>query len=534
MEPQFDVVIVGAGFAGLQMLHKARGLGFTVQVLEAGGDVGGTWYWNRYPGARCDAESLEYSYQFSEELQQEWTWSERFAAQPEILRYLNHVADRFELRPHIQFHTRVEGAQYDESANRWRVRTSVGDRFTARFLVMASGCLSTTNTPSFPGLAEYTGRTYHTGRWPHEPVDFTGQRVGVIGTGSSGVQAIPVIAEVARDLYVFQRTATYSLPAGNGPLDPAVQAAVKAEYPAFRARQRLMGSAGNAIMPVNPESIMDATPEERQAAFELRWARGGPGFLGAYGDILTSREANEIAAEFVREKIRGIVTDPAVAARLSPTHVIGCKRICLDTGYYETYNRSNTHLVDVNATPIETFTAHGIRAGGHEFELDAVVFATGYDAMTGTLLRIDIQGRAGLTLAEKWSSGPHTYLGLGVSGFPNLFIITGPGSPSVLTNVVASIDQHVTWLGDCLSYLRDNAIGAIEASPEAEQAWVRHVNAVADQTLLPTCNSWYLGANIPGKVRVFMPLVGYPPYAEKCAKVAANDYEGFTLTRAEP
>ena len=531
--PDFDVVIVGAGFSGLQMLYRVRGLGLTARVFEAGGDVGGTWYWNRYPGARCDVESLEYSYQFSDELQQEWEWTERFSAQPEILRYINHAADRFDLRRDIQFDTRVTAAAYDETADHWRVRTATGDEVVARFLVMATGCLSSANLPQIPGIQTYRGAIHHTGRWPHEGVDLRGKRVGVIGTGSSGVQAIPVIAEQAGELYVFQRTATYTLPAVNHPLDPAEQAAIKADYAGFRARNNRMPAAGNSRFPANPASIFGATPRERDDAFELRWNRGGPGFLGAFGDVMTNKDANDIAAEFVRGKIRQIVTDPAVAALLSPKHVIGCKRICLDTNYYQTYNRPNVHLVDVGSAPIEALTPTGIRTSGNEYDLDVIVFATGFDAMTGALLNIDIRGRGGLSLRDKWSAGPRTYLGLGVPGFPNLFTICGPGSPSVLTNMMAAIDQHVNWIGNCLDYLRDNGIVSIEATPEAEDAWVRHVNDVADQTLYPTCNSWYLGANVPGKARVFMPLIGFPPYAETCAKTAANGYQGFALRSSD-
>jgi len=527
----FDVVIVGAGIAGLQMLYRVRELGLTVRAFEAGTDVGGTWYWNGYPGARCDVESLEYSYQFSEDLQQEWEWTERFATQPEILRYLNHVANRFDLRRDIQFNTRVEALTYDEDAGRWTVRTAAGDETTARFAVMATGCLSSANVPAFAGLDTFAGEIYHTGRWPHHDVDFTGKRVGVIGTGSSGIQSIPVVAEQAAELYVFQRTAAYSLPAGNHPLDPAEQAAIKADYAGFRARNNRMPSAGNSRFPANPASIFDATPDEREAAFDFRWARGGPGLLGTYGDIMVNKDANDIAAEYVREKIRQIVKDPELAARLSPEQVLGCKRICLDTNYYATFNRPNVHLVDVAAAPIERLTPTGIRTRAGEYELDAVIFATGFDAMTGALLGIDIRGRSDLTLREKWSAGPRTYLGLGVPGFPNLFTISGPGSPSVLTNMMVSIHQHVNWIGECMQYLRDNEIVSIEATVEAEQAWVSHVNEVAGHTLYPQCNSWYLGANIPGKTRVFMPLVGFPAYLDKCAEVAANGYEGFDLTR---
>jgi cyclohexanone monooxygenase len=527
---EHDVIIVGAGFAGLYMLHRARGLSLSARVVEAGGGVGGTWYWNRYPGARCDVESLEYSYQFSDELQQEWRWSERYASQPEILDYLNHVADRFDLRSHILFGTRVEAAIFNEAADRWTVRTDDGNQMSAHFLIMATGCLSSANTPAVPGIETFAGPTFHTGRWPHEPVDFTGQRVGVIGTGSSGVQSIPVIAEQARQLVVFQRTATYAVPAHNHPLDEGEQAAIKADYEGFRARNSLMPFALGSRLPLNEASALAVEADERARVYEDRWRHGGLPFLGAFVDLLFDPKANDTAAEFVRTKIRQIVTDPVVADRLAPSTVIGCKRLCVDTGYYATFNRDNVTLVDVSGSPIEEITPTGLRVGGREYELDCLVFATGFDAMTGALLAIDIRGQNGLRLSDAWAEGPRTYLGLSVAGFPNMFLITGPGSPSVLTNMVVSIEQHVNWIADCLQYLGDNGYRRIEATPEAQEAWVVYVNAVADFTLFPSCNSWYLGANVPDKPRVFMPLVGFPPYAEKCDDVAAKGYEGFAVT----
>jgi cyclohexanone monooxygenase len=512
------------------MLHRARGLGFSARVIEAGGGVGGTWYWNRYPGARCDVESLEYSYQFSDELQQEWVWTERYASQPEILTYLNHVADRFDLRRDIQFDTRVERAAFDETGDGWLVETNDGTRIGTRFLVMATGCLSSANIPDFPGLDTFSGPTFHTGRWPHEPVDFTGQRVGVIGTGSSGIQSIPVIAEQADALVVFQRTATYSVPAHNHPLEEGEEEAIKADYAGFRARNSQMPFALGSRLPGNEVLALDTDAEERDRVYEDRWGHGGLPFLGAFGDLLFDAKANDTAAEFVRTKIHQIVKDPVVAERLSPSTVIGCKRLCVDTGYYATFNRDNVTLVDVSSAPIEEITPEGLRAGGQEYELDAIVFATGFDAMTGTLLKIDITGRGGVSLAEAWTEGPRTYLGLGVTGFPNLFLITGPGSPSVLTNMVVSIEQHVNWITSCLEHMEEKGFRRIEATPEAQDAWVGYVNDIANFTLFPSCNSWYLGANVPGKPRVFMPLVGFPPYAEKCDEVAAHDYEGFALT----
>ena len=513
----------------MYMLHRARGLGLRARLFEAGGGVGGTWYWNRYPGARCDVESMEYSYQFDEALQQEWSWSERYAAQPEILRYANHVADRFGLRKDMRFNARVEAAIFDEKQSVWRVNVSDGTTASARFLVMATGCLSSANLPRFEGLESFAGKTWHTGRWPQEEVDFRGLRIGVVGTGSSAVQSIPLIAAQAKELVVFQRTATYSVPAHNGPLDPAYEARIKADYAGFRARNSRMPNALGSETPRNEGSALAASPEQRAQAFEARWRRGGFAFLGAFGDLMLDETANQFAGEFVRRKIHGIVADPEVARRLSPKQVIGCKRLCVDIGYYQTFNRPNLRLVDLGESPIEEFTPRGLRSGGREYRFDGVVFATGFDAMTGALLSIDIRGRGGRSLREAWRAGPRNYLGLGVAGFPNLFTITGPGSPSVLTNMMVSIEQHVNWIADCIAWLRSQKRALIEATLAAEDAWMAHVNAVADRTVYPLCNSWYLGANVPGKKRVFMPLVGYPAYLEKCREVAAQGYEGFNL-----
>ncbi len=526
----WDVVIVGAGFGGLYMLHRARAIGMTAVVLEAGGGVGGTWYWNRYPGARCDVESMQYSYQFSDELQQEWEWSERYAGQAEILAYLDHVADRFDLRRHIRLDTRVQRATFDEGSGRWAVGTDDGGEWSARFLVMATGCLSSANVPDFPGLDGFEGNTYHTGRWPHEPVDFTGRRVGVIGTGSSGIQSIPVIARQARELVVFQRTAAYSVPAHNRPLGDEEQRAVKADYAAFRRENSQQPFAIGSGQPLHDTPALDAGPEGQTLVYEDRWGHGGLSFMGAFNDLFLDAGANATAAEFVRGKIRTIVRDPEVAERLLPTTVIGCKRLCVDTGYYDTFNRGNVELIDVGRSPIEEITPRGPRVGDRLVELDDLVLATGFDAMTGALARIDIRGRGGRRLEDAWSEGPRTYLGLAVAGFPNLFTVTGPGSPSVLTNMVVSIEHHVEWIASCLEYLEAHDYGTIEAEREAQDAWVAYVNDVAGFTLFPSCNSWYLGANVPGKPRVFMPLVGFPPYVEHCDTVAAKDYQGFTLS----
>ena len=524
------MVVVGAGFAGMYMLHKCREQGLSAQVFEAGGGVGGTWYWNRYPGARCDIESMEYSYGFDEELQQEWEWTERYAPQPEILRYAEHVADRYDLRRDITFDTKVTSATYDEETATWRVLTDGGHDVTCRFVVMATGCLSSANTPDIAGKDDFAGPTYHTGLWPHEGVDFTGLRVGIIGTGSSALQSIPIIAEQAAQLTVFQRTATYAVPAWNRPLDPDEVAKVKANYAEFRAANRQMPSAFGAWLDHPEHATLEVSAQEREARFEQRWALGGLPFIGAFTDLLIDADANEEAAEFVRKRIRAIVEDPDVARRLCPDQVIGCKRLCVDTGYYETFNRPNVLLVDLTESPIERITPSGIRTSTDEHEFDAIIFATGFDAMTGAILRVDIRGKGGLPLREAWAAGPRTLLGLGVHGFPNLFTITGPGSPSVLTNMLVSIQQHVEWIAECITYLRDRDLEAIEADEDAQDHWVDFVNEVADITLFPRCNSWYLGANVPGKTRVFMPLPGFATYAEHCAGVAAEGYPGFTLT----
>lgn len=528
MTDEVDAIVVGAGFGGLYLLHRLRGLGLSVVVVEAGSDVGGTWYWNRYPGARCDIESMEYSFSFDEDLQQEWHWSERYAAQPEILAYARHVADRFDLRRDIRFDTRVLGATWDDAARRWAVRTDAGD-WSARFLVMATGTLSAVNTPAFPGRDEFAGATYHTARWPEEGVDLTGQRVAVVGTGSSAIQAIPVIAEQVDELWVLQRTPTYSVPARNGPLDPAEEAAVKADYAGLRARDRRMPGGFGSRFGWNDAAAVAVSAEERDAEYERRWQMGGFAYLGAFSDTIIDPQANEYASEFVRRKIRETVHDPVTAELLCPSQPIACKRMCLDTGYYETYNRPNVHLVDVSADPIERITPTGLVAGGVEYAVDAIVFATGFDAMTGAVMRVDLIGRDGVSIHDAWAAGPVNYLGLAVPGFPNLFVLTGPGSPSVLTNMIVSIEQHVDWISDAITHLRSSGHDTIEASADAADAWVEHVNLVASFTLYPSCNSWYLGANVPGKPRVFMPLPGLPDYVDRCDEVARDGYAGFVL-----
>jgi cation diffusion facilitator CzcD-associated flavoprotein CzcO len=524
-----DAVIVGAGFAGLYMLHKLRGLGFTAVVYEVADGVGGTWYWNRYPGARCDVESINYSYSFDAALEQEWEWSERYATQPEILRYANHVADRFDLRRDIRFGRRVESAAFDEGEQRWHVRTDRGDHASAGHVIMAVGCLSTSKMPEIPGVEDFRGTWYHTGHWPHEGVDFTGQRVGVIGTGSSAIQSIPVIAQQAVDLTVFQRTPNFSLPAKNAPLDPQMMAELKARYPEHRQAARESGFG--VPNPLPEKSALEVSEDERLQTYEGGFEAGSlVGMLLAYNDLITDKAANDTAAEYVRSRIRQIVTDPEVAETLCPTdHPLGTKRPCLDTDYYATYNLPHVHLVDLRKTPLVAVTAAGVRTTEQEHEFDSIVFATGFDAMTGSLTAFDIEGRDGVLLADKWAAGPRTYLGVATAGFPNFWMITGPGSPSVLSNMMISIEQHVDWIAEAMAWVRDRGAATLVPSPAAEEDWTAHVDEVGHTTLYPSANSWYMGSNVKGKPRVFMPYIGgVGVYREECDTVVAKGYEGFT------
>lgn len=524
---QVDAVVVGAGFAGLYMLYRLREIGLRTVVLERGDGVGGTWYWNRYPGARCDVESMQYSYQFSDALQQDWVWSERYAAQPEILRYANHVADRFDLRRDILFNRGVTSAVYDDEQGAWSIETDSGDCFVATFCIMATGCLSSTNKPAIDGLDRFQGDVFHTGLWPKHDVNFRGRRVAVIGTGSSAIQSIPVIAKDAAELIVFQRTPNYAVPANNRPLDPDDQRAVKADYATLRTRAK---TTRNGIdFPIPTKSALEVSKQERAKIYEDRWALGGLSFISTFTDLLVNKEANDTAAAFIRSKIKDAVSDPKVAELLSPRSIVGCKRMCVDIGYFETYNRDNVTLVDTSKASIEEVLHDGIKANGRKFDVDMIVLATGFDAMTGALNRIDIRGRNDLALSSKWSEGPKSYLGLAMAGFPNFFTITGPGSPSVLTNMLPTIEQHVEWITGCISYLHSNGFVRIEATVEAEAAWVEHVSDVAGGLLYPQCNSWYLGANVAGKPRVFMPYPGFPPYVKKCNDVVEKGYEGFAL-----
>ena len=527
-EPALDVAVVGAGLAGLALLHSLRGQGFTVRVFEAADDVGGVWHWNRYPGARCDVESLQYSYSFSSELEQSWAWTERYAAQPEILRYIRHVAERFDLRRDIRFNTAIRAARFDAAADRWVLDAASGETVTARLCIMATGALSAARTPDIPGLADFAGACHHTGQWPPAGVDLRGQRVGVIGTGSSGIQAIPEIARQAAQLVVFQRTANFSIPAWNRPLDEPAQAGWKARYAEHRARAREVGT----LYDFNDRAAAEASDAEQRAEYETRWAQGGVNFVHAFNDLMVNPASNDTIADFVREKISATVHDPAVAALLQPRdHPLGTKRICVDSGYYETYNRPNVQLVSLRQTPIERITATGIRTTAVDFALDTLVFATGYDALTGALARIDIRGLDGQALRDKWAQGPRSYLGLMSAGFPNLFIITGPGSPSVLVNMVVGIEQHVEWIARCLTDLRAAGHTRIDATLAAEDRWVAHVTAAANRTLFPQADSWFLGANVPGKPRVFMPYVAkIGVYRKECDAVADAGYTGFELS----
>lgn len=524
-----DVVVIGAGFAGLYALHRFRSDGLSVQVFEAADDVGGVWYWNRYPGARCDVESVDYSYSFDEQLQQEWTWSEKYATQPEILRYLRHVADRFDLRRDITFGTRVTDIVLDEETTRWEVRTDTGDVVSARFVVLAVGPLSNANIPAIEGLESFAGGIYHTGRWPHEEVDFTGKRVAVIGTGSSGIQAIPCIAEQAAQLHVFQRTANYSVPAGNVPLDDETVREQKATY-AERRRLSMLSGGGSPHQP-HPKSALEVSEEERREAYERRWQLGGVLFSKTFPDQMISIEANDTARLFWEEKIRAVVDDPEVADLLIPNdHPIGTKRICTDDNYYQTFNQPHVNLVNLRATPIQRIDEHGVHTSDAYYELDALVLATGFDAMTGSVQKLNIVGRDGKTLNDAWAAGPVTYLGLGIPGFPNLFNIAGAGSPSVLANMVLHAELHVDWIADAIGYLDARGALGIEARRDAAEDWVSECSERAAGTLMPRANSWYVGANIPGKPRVFMPFVsGFGLYGQIIADVAAAGYKGFDV-----
>jgi cyclohexanone monooxygenase len=529
-----DAVIIGAGFSGMYMLKALRDrLGLKVRVYELGETVGGTWYWNRYPGARCDSDSYIYCFTWDNQLLHDWDWSERYPEQPEILRYLEHVAERHDLKRDILFNTRVTGAEFDETRNLWTVRTDQGGAVRARYLIAAVGSLSDTNIPQFKGLESFRGKWFHTSRFPRGGVDFTAKRVAVVGTGATAVQAIPEIAQQAKELTVFQRTANYCVPARNGKVDPELVRARKADYDGVvrRIRQSFFGFEYNFI----PKSALETTHEEREREFDRMWDEGGFAFwLANYQDMFFSQEANDLCADYIKRKIRKIVKDPAVAEKLIPKgHPYGTKRQPLDSNYYETFNKDNVQLVDAGTDgAIEEITPTGIRAGGKLYEFDIIVFATGFDALTGPLKALHLKGRGGVMLDGQWANGPHTYLGVAIAGFPNFFTITGPQSPSVLSNMPVSIEQHVEWIADCIDGMRKTGWTRIEATRDAQDHWVEHVNAVVSATLMPRANSWYMSANIAGKPRAFLPYLdpeGVGGYRKRCDEVAAKDYEGFAF-----
>ncbi len=531
--PFVDAVVVGAGFAGLYAHYKLRALGLKALGFEAAPDIGGTWYWNRYPGARCDVESLDYSYSFSPEVLDEWKWSERFATQPEILQYVNFVADKYDLRRDYAFETKVIAADFDEAAHQWLVRTDRGDEVRCRYLLSAVGSLSLPKAPEIDGLDDLAMRWVQTGCWPHEPVDVTGKRVAVIGTGSSGIQCIPLLAEQAAHLTVFQRTPNFSVPAHNGQIDPAYEAEVRADYVAHHKRNRM--TKGGVPPRINTGvSAMSVSEEERQAKFEQAWGFGTFALQSVFSDTSSNPESNAKAATFVHEKIKSIVKDPVVAEKLLPkTFPFGTKRLCLGTDYYATFNRDNVDLVDIRETPIERITTGGIKTTDAEYPFDLIVFATGFDAVTGPLFALNIAGVGGVALKDAWKDGPQSYLGLMISGFPNLFTVNGPSSPSVLTNMLQAIEHHVDWIIDCIAYMEKNGFVRIDADEEAQVAWAHEVAAIADMTLYPKANSWYMGANVPGKPRVFLMYIGgLDRYVERCDKIVSEGYTGFNFTPA--
>jgi cyclohexanone monooxygenase len=530
---ELDVVVVGAGFGGLYQLYKARELGLRSRLIERGSGVGGTWFWNRYPGARCDVDSVDYSYSFSEELQQEWEWTERYPTQPEILRYLEHVVERFDLGADIELSTSVVSAHFDEEACRWLVATDRGSQFSARFCIMSTGPLTVPKAPDFEGLESFEGEWYQTSRWPSERVDCTGKRVGVIGTGSSGIQAIPVIAKEAEHLTVFQRTPNFSIPANNAPLSSEFIREVKQSYPDRRRRARLTPSG----MPVGPthQSVLDLGEDDLRSELEELWETGGTPILWHFADLRRNLESNTRVADFVREKIRGMVRDPATAEKLTPTdHPFGTKRPCFDTDYFETFNRENVELVDVRTAPIERITPTGLRTAAREYDLDMLVFALGFDAMTGALLEIDIRGRGGVSLRDAWSDGPRTHLGMTAAGFPNLFFVAGPLGPMIHSAALATLEHDVEWISSCIDHLRREHIDTIETTPEAQEQWVADAQKLVEGTLYPLAkNSWYSGANIPGKKRMFLGyLGGFRTYADICASISDEGYRGFVLSRS--
>ena len=521
---ELDVIIVGAGFSGLYMLYKMRKMNLKALIIERASDAGGTWFWNRYPGARCDIESIEYSYSFSDELQQEWNWSNRYSDQSEILDYVNYVVKKFNLKENIVFNTSVKSATFDENLKNWIVETD-SKSYSSKFCVMATGTLSSIKQPNFDGLENFKGDWYVTGEWPHEKLDFTSKKVAIIGTGSSAVQSIPVIAQEAKNLTVFQRSPNYTIPANNRPLTEKELSNAKSSYDQIREKAKYT-RAGIGYNQFDERKLLDLSSEEIKKELNNRWKMGGQEiFTAGFTDVGVSLEANKIVADFVKSKIREIVKDPNVAKLLSPEDAIGCKRLCADTNYFETYNRENVELIDLNSNPINSITENGILTKNKEFKFDTIIFATGFDAMTGALQAIDITGKNGKKLKQVWKDGPKSFLGLLINGFPNLFTVTGPGSPSVLTNMMVAIEQHVEWISNCINFLSKSNLNEVEADELFQIEWMDHIEEVAKNTLRYTCNSWYVGANVPGKKRVFMPYAGgFGKYREKCDEIAENNY----------
>jgi len=529
---EYDVVVIGAGVSGMYALHHLREMGLSVRVYDGATDVGGTWWYNRYPGARVDGPgSPFYCYTFSKELLQEWNWKETQSTQAAVLEYLEHVADRFDLRRDIQFGTWVKDARYDEDAQRWTVETDTGVRASAPFLICAVGALSTTNMPNIPGIHDFAGECHHTGHWPHEPVSFEGKRVAVIGTGSSGIQSIPEIAREAEHLTVLQRTPQYAFPCGNRPVTPDDLSEARENWEDFLAK--MYAHAAGFPFANSERSALEDTPEERRALFEELWKIGSfKFFLYGYNDIAISEEANDSLSDFVRDKIREVVKDPATADKLMPDHFVITKRPILDNGYFETFNRDNVTLVDLREDPIERITSNSIITQSGEHPIDMLVLATGFDAISGSLLRLNPKGRGGISLKERWQDRFHNYLGLTIGGFPNLFMIHGPGSPGVFYNMPLGAERQMEWIGHCMEHLKEKDLGAIEPKAESEDAWNDEVSGIANATLFPRTDSWWTGANIPGKPRYFSVYLGGSIYYQRISDMAEQGYQGFTFEQS--
>ena len=529
--PHLDVIIVGAGFGGLYAVYKFREMGLKIAAFEAGGDVGGVWYWNRYPGARVDLPSIDYSYSFSREVEQEWTWSEEFASQPELLAYFNFVADRLDLRKHYQFNTRIVSAVWDAARKLWSVTTDRGETVEATYCVMATGPLSVPRDPDIPGIERYTGELLRAGRWPHHPVSYDGKRVGVIGTGSTGIQVVQEVGRQAGELHVFQRTPSFTMPMRNQKLDPDYVTEVKRNYVGIREVAR--NSPNGGVRPWTTRAFFSVTPSRRRELLEDAWKAGGLAMLGTFTDLLSNEEANEHVAEFVRDKINGVVADPVTAEQLKPRgYPIFARRPCLDTGYYETFNRPNVHLIDCTTDPIVEITAQGVRTQGCETALDMLIFATGYDGLTGALTAFDVVGRNGRSVNEKWKGGARSHLGLMMEGFPNLFMTTGPNGPAALANIVRISENDVDWIASAITHMADHGLDTIEPTRRAEDDWMDLVFRLAERSLLTKAKTWYVGTNVKDKAQGLSLFTGgFPKYREYCAAAIQNGYRDFVFER---